>query len=114
MNAGAPDLVSEGQGVVVKQQAVHGNRKKPQESIRVNPRFVPPGHKSEIWKSTLLKNLERSMKPMTLQCKKEDAQSMSNPDHLRASNDGWYQSGKDGQQATDGHRSFDTRGGPRP
>jgi len=80
MNAGAPDLVSKGQEVVVKQQAVHRNRKKLQEFRRVNLRFVP--HISEIRKITLFDNLGGSMKLRTLQRKREDAQSLTNPNDL--------------------------------
>ena len=187
MNAGAPDLISKGQEVVVKQQAVHGNRKKLHEIIRVNLRFVP--HRSEIREITLFNNLEKSMKPKPLQCKKEDAQSLTDPGDLGqtrsihpsrkyflqvpqrmrkfgpttvsasqekggrkcapsggpcvqlvvpggakwterksgrgggciyvlreegASRDGWDQSGKDGQQATDGRRGFHIRSAPKP
>jgi len=67
-NAGVPDLVSEGQEVVVNPQPVHGNRKQLGGFVH-ELTFAPSPRGSWIRKTTLIDNLEESIRPGTLQVK---------------------------------------------
>ena len=58
------DLVSKGQDVVINPQEVHGKRKQLCEFIH-ELIFASSPHGSEIGETTLVDNLEKSMKPRT-------------------------------------------------
>ena len=75
---GVPDLVSKGQDIVINPQEVHGRCKQLCEFIHESILTSSP-HGFEIGETTLADNLEKSMKPRTLQCKRERERTRTAP-----------------------------------